>query len=101
MQVNMLEARNQLSKLVKAASAGEDVVVANHGTPVVRIVAIHLNRKTTGFGCLKGEIVLGEDWDSPETNAALAAAMRDSALFPAAKGKRAPGPKPRPAKRKS
>ena len=31
MQVNMLEAKSQLSKLVKAAIAGEEVVIASHG----------------------------------------------------------------------
>jgi prevent-host-death family protein len=40
MQVNMLEAKNQLSKLVKAAQAGEVVVIANHGVPAVRLVAM-------------------------------------------------------------
>ena len=31
MQVNMLEAKNQLSRLVKAALAGEEVIIASHG----------------------------------------------------------------------
>ena len=38
MQVNILEARNQLSRLIKAALAGEEVIIANRGEPVVRIV---------------------------------------------------------------
>lgn len=38
MQVNMLEAKCQLSKLVKAAMAGEDVIIASHGKPQVRLV---------------------------------------------------------------
>lgn len=37
MQVNMLEAKNQLSRLVKAAQAGEEVIIANHGVPVARL----------------------------------------------------------------
>lgn len=37
MQVNMLEAKNQLSRLVKAALAGEEVIIANHGVPAVRL----------------------------------------------------------------
>ena len=40
MQCNMREARNQLSKLVQAALAGEDVVIANKGVPVVRLVKV-------------------------------------------------------------
>jgi prevent-host-death family protein len=37
-QVNILEAKNRLSALIKAAQAGEDVVIANRGAPVVRLV---------------------------------------------------------------
>ena len=38
MQVNILEAKNRLSQLIKAALAGEEVVIANRGKPVVRLV---------------------------------------------------------------
>jgi len=37
-QVNILEAKNRLSQLIKAARAGEEVVIANRGEPVVRLV---------------------------------------------------------------
>lgn len=40
MQVNILEAKNQLSKLVKAAQAGEEVIIANHGVPAVRLLPV-------------------------------------------------------------
>lgn len=40
MQVNILEAKNQLSKLVKAAQAGEEVVIAQRGIPAVRLVPV-------------------------------------------------------------
>ena len=38
MQVNMLEAKSQLSKLVKAALAGEEVIIASNGQAKVRLV---------------------------------------------------------------
>jgi prevent-host-death family protein len=38
MQVNILEAKNKLSQLVKRAQAGEEVVIANRGVPVARLV---------------------------------------------------------------
>ncbi len=44
----MREARSRLSKLVKAALAGEDVVIANHGKPVVRLVKLADQPKTRG-----------------------------------------------------
>ena len=39
MQVNMLDAKNQLSRLVKEAVAGEDVVIASNGTPMPSAMA--------------------------------------------------------------
>jgi prevent-host-death family protein len=38
MQVNIFEAKSQLSQLIKAARAGQDVVIANRGEPVARLV---------------------------------------------------------------
>ena len=40
MRCSMLEVKNQFSKLVQAALAGEDVVIANKGVPVVRLVRV-------------------------------------------------------------
>lgn len=40
MKVNVLEAKNRLSQLIKAAQAGEEVVIANRGEPVARLVPI-------------------------------------------------------------
>lgn len=37
-QLNMLDAKNQLSRLVKAAMAGEEVIIASHGIAQVRLV---------------------------------------------------------------
>ncbi|TNU73626.1 type II toxin-antitoxin system prevent-host-death family antitoxin [Miniimonas arenae] len=37
---NILEARNQLSRLVAAAEAGEEVTIARRGEPVVRMVRL-------------------------------------------------------------
>jgi prevent-host-death family protein len=39
-KVNVLEAKNRLSQLIKAAQAGEDVVIANRGEPVARLVPV-------------------------------------------------------------
>jgi prevent-host-death family protein len=37
-QVNMFDAKSQLSRLVKAALAGEEVIIASHGNPQVMLV---------------------------------------------------------------
>jgi prevent-host-death family protein len=53
MQVNILEAKNQLSRLVKEAVGGADVVIANNGTPLVRLVPVARRSGLRGFGSLK------------------------------------------------
>ncbi len=84
MQVNMLEAKNQLSKLVKAALQGEDVVIAKHGQPMVRLVKLVDQPKTRGYGAWKHLPPPDDDWDSPETNAAIAKLILDHPIEPAA-----------------
>ncbi|UTT62597.1 type II toxin-antitoxin system Phd/YefM family antitoxin [Microcella humidisoli] len=46
--VNILDARNSLSKLVAAAENGDDVVIAKRGRPVVRLVPVEPPRTTAG-----------------------------------------------------
>ncbi|HSO84089.1 type II toxin-antitoxin system prevent-host-death family antitoxin [Thiocapsa sp.] len=50
MQVNMLEARNQLSKLVKAALAGDEVIIACNGEAQVRLVPCMPSSGLRGWG---------------------------------------------------
>ncbi len=40
MQVNVLEAKNQLSHLIRLAQAGEHVLIANRGAPVAQLVPV-------------------------------------------------------------
>ncbi|MDP2793180.1 MAG: prevent-host-death protein [Sulfurisoma sp.] len=72
MQVNMLEARNSLSRLVAAAEQGEEVVLAR----LVRYEA----PKVKPPGSMRGRIKVSPDWDSPETNAEIAAMFEESAM---------------------
>lgn len=38
MQVNILEAKNRLSELIRSVRQGKEVVIANRGEPVARLV---------------------------------------------------------------
>ena len=49
----MLEAKNQLSRLVKDALAGEDVVIVRNGEPMVRLVPVAGKGHLLGWGKLK------------------------------------------------
>ena len=53
MKVNMLQAKNQLSRLVKDALAGEDIVIASNGEPMVRLVPVATRGNLRGWGKLK------------------------------------------------
>jgi len=53
MKVNMLEAKSQLSRLVKAAMEGEEVVIASHGKPMVRLVPLSEQRLSAAWGRLR------------------------------------------------
>ena len=67
MKVNMLEAKSQLSRLVKEALDGEDVVIASNGEPMVRLVPVARKGLHGGWGKLKR---LGKRVDSAFTTEA-------------------------------
>ena len=56
MQVNMLEAKSQLSKLVKAAIAGEEVVIASHGKAQVKLVPLAAESGLHQPGSLRADV---------------------------------------------
>jgi prevent-host-death family protein len=68
----MLEAKNKLSKLVQAALAGEDVVIANKGVPVVRLVKVGSQDFVRKPGAWAGLPKAKADWDSAESNSTIA-----------------------------
>lgn len=64
---NMHEAKSQLSKLIEAALAGENVVIARHGVPAVRLVPVEPHTLDRAGGWLAGKArVLDPDWDKPD-----------------------------------
>ncbi|MDR2837009.1 MAG: type II toxin-antitoxin system Phd/YefM family antitoxin [Azonexus sp.] len=79
MQVNMLEAKSALSRLVVAAERGEEVILARDGKPVAKIVRYEAP-KVKLPGVWKDKVKLSPDWDSRETNAEVAALFEQSAL---------------------
>lgn len=62
--VNMHEAKSRLSELVRMVEAGEQVVLARNGTPVVEIVPAAEPAKRQG-GIWKGKAWISPDFDAP------------------------------------
>ncbi len=63
--VNMHEAKSSLSRLVKRASAGEEIVIASRGKPVAMLTRLPRKRKDLPWGVLKGKIRMKRDFDAP------------------------------------
>ncbi|MGA8402180.1 MAG: type II toxin-antitoxin system prevent-host-death family antitoxin [Stellaceae bacterium] len=61
--VNMHQAKSTLSRLVERALAGEDVVIARNGKPLVRLVPIPKERKRRVPGRLKGKVWISPDFE--------------------------------------
>jgi prevent-host-death family protein len=61
--VGMHEAKTNLSKLVKAAAAGREVIVKNADTPVAKIVAYTPPPVVRTPGRLRGQIVIKRGFD--------------------------------------
>ncbi|RYD31180.1 MAG: type II toxin-antitoxin system Phd/YefM family antitoxin [Verrucomicrobiaceae bacterium] len=51
--VTISEAKAHFSKLIQRALAGEDIIIAKHGQPLVRLQAVHPNPPARVFGGLK------------------------------------------------
>jgi antitoxin (DNA-binding transcriptional repressor) of toxin-antitoxin stability system len=63
--INIYEAKTHLSKLCGQAASGEDIILARHGQPWVRITALEPAAPQVTFGVLKGEVSLDDDFDAP------------------------------------
>lgn len=63
--VNLHAAKTHLSRLVDRAAAGEDVIIAKAGRPMVRLVPVELEGRRSGFGTLKGRLKITDDFDAP------------------------------------
>jgi antitoxin (DNA-binding transcriptional repressor) of toxin-antitoxin stability system len=70
MQFTVHAAKTHLSRLIEAALAGEEVIIAKGKTPVVKIVAL----PKSGFkiGILEGQVGEGPDFLEPMSEEDLA-----------------------------
>ena len=62
-QVNVHEAKTQLSRLLQDVEDGEEVVIARNGTPVAKLVPHVEQRKPREPGWAKGRVWIAPDFD--------------------------------------
>jgi antitoxin (DNA-binding transcriptional repressor) of toxin-antitoxin stability system len=65
-QVNIHEAKTQLSKLIQLVLEGEEVIIARDGEPLVRLEVLRDIRHKRRIGGAKGLLIhMAEDFDDP------------------------------------
>ena len=64
-QVNIHEAKTNLSALVEQASRGEAFIIAKSGKPMVTVIPYNLTESSnTRVGFMRGKISIPEDFNS-------------------------------------
>ena len=64
-QVNIHQAKTELSKLVERAEAGEEVLIARAGRPVAKLVPLNRGRGRRKLGLLDGRFRIPDDFNKP------------------------------------
>jgi len=63
--VTIHEAKTNLSRLIKKACRGEEIIIARGANPVVRLVPVGGRRDKREIGILKGKLVVGPEFFEP------------------------------------
>lgn len=71
--INVHDAKTHFSRLVTAASNGEEIIIAKAGKPAARLMPLAEIKPVRRFGALKGKIRINDDFDAPLPDALLAA----------------------------
>jgi prevent-host-death family protein len=77
---NIYEAKTQLSKLLRRVRAGQEVIIADAGTPIAKLVPIEQPKVARILGADRGKIWAAADAFDPLTGEDLA--VWSGALFP-------------------
>ncbi|HET6757440.1 MAG TPA: type II toxin-antitoxin system Phd/YefM family antitoxin [Burkholderiales bacterium] len=64
-QVNIHEAKANLSRLVDQAAAGTEIVIAKAGKPLAKLVPYESSKQKRTLGLYKGKIKIARDFDAP------------------------------------
>ena len=60
---NIHEAKSQLSKLIESALAGEEIVIAKAGKPLVRLIPYQEDKQLRTPGGWEGKVIMSDDFD--------------------------------------
>ncbi len=65
MNVNIHDAKTNLSKLLTQVEDGEEIIICRAGKPVAKITAAQKPSPKLIFGLMKGDIWMADDFDTP------------------------------------
>lgn len=65
MEVNVHEAKTQLSRLLKRVAEGEEITIARAGVPVAKLIALVPVGTERPLGAMEGQFYIAEDFDAP------------------------------------
>jgi len=66
--VNIHAAKTHLSRLVEAAAAGEEIIIAKSGKPIARLCPLAARPSKRKLGALEGKLRIPDDFDAPLPN---------------------------------
>jgi len=64
-QVNIHQAKTELSKLVERAESGEEIIIARAGKPAAKLVPLARVRGQRRLGLLDGKFKIPDDFNAP------------------------------------
>jgi prevent-host-death family protein len=64
-QVNIHQAKTQLSRLVERVAGGEEIVIAKAGKPIARLVPYVAQGAVRKPGAMRGKIRIKKSFDAP------------------------------------
>ena len=62
--VNMHDAKSSLSRLVKRAASGEEILIAKNGKPMARLTRLSNRKSTALIGAFAGKLHMAKDFDA-------------------------------------
>jgi prevent-host-death family protein len=67
-QINIHEAKTQLSKLIVAVEKGNEIIIARYGEPVAKLVPFKSSKTNRKPGSAKGKLNVPPDFFEPLPN---------------------------------
>lgn len=64
-QVNIHQAKTNLSKLIKKVVNGEEVIIAKGNVPLVKMIGLLKDKPKRKLGGAKGFVTITKDFDTP------------------------------------